>query len=323
MSGMMDNDAVAALVEAARRGDVPADAERPVARRTRVRKVDFTRPAKFSADQERRVARVLDTFCRTASTRLSAELRMPIDLELINTAQLTWANAHAQLPENAICGNLVASPIGTHMLLGAELQLVLSAIERLLGGAGDELPPERKLTEIDWVVARSFFQRLVTQLSVVMTDAAEVALELESLESHLDAEVFAGVSEPTLSATIEVRHDDTSSTVGLLIPHAAFAPMADAFTAATADGAGANADPAAVEAAMTDVDVVVHAEVAALDLPVEAVLSIKPGDTLRLGGSAAGGVSLTVGGVPVCRAAPGRMGPRRAVQVSSAAEPPR
>ena len=63
-----------------------------------MRTVDFTRPTKFTTDQERRIKRALDTFCRTASTRLSAELRMPLELEVINVSQLTWGNAHAQVP---------------------------------------------------------------------------------------------------------------------------------------------------------------------------------------------------------------------------------
>jgi flagellar motor switch protein FliM len=313
---VLSNDAVAALVDAARRGDLPEEEPRPAARRSRVRKVDFTRPAKFSSDQERRIGRLLDTFCRTASTRIAAELRMPVELELITTAQLTWANAHDALPEGAICATVGAQPIGTRILLAAELQLVLSSIERLLGGTGEELPPERKLTEIDWVIAKLFFERLLTQLSVLFTDAAQVELGIEAIENALDTEGMVGVSEPTLAATIEVRHDGTSSTVALLIPHTAFAPMAEAFTAATADDGHGEVDPAVVEAAVSDVDVLVQAEVAALEVPVEAILAIRAGDTLRLGGSAANGVRLLVGGVPIAKGSPGRMGPRRAVQVS-------
>jgi flagellar motor switch protein FliM len=319
MSGaVLSEDAVAALVDAARRGELPDEEPRPTPRRARVRKVDFTRPAKFSSDQERRLGRVLDTFCRTASTRLAAELRMPIELELINTAQLTWANAHAQLPEGAICATIQAKPVGTRMLLGAEQQLVLSAVERLLGGSGLEgPPPERKMTEIDQVVAQHFFTRLCTQLSAVFREAAELELELEALDGKLDSEQLAGVSEPSLAATIEVRHDRTSSTLALLLPYAAFAPFAESFSNTAHDGAGADNDPEAVQAAVSEVDVVVHAEVAAIELPIEAVLAIRPGDTLRLGGASSAGVGLVVGGVEVSRGAPGRVGPRRAVQVLS------
>ena len=69
-----------------------------------MRTVDFTRPTKFTADQERRIKRALETFCRTASTRLSAELRMPLELEVINVSQLTWGNAHAQVPPRSVSG---------------------------------------------------------------------------------------------------------------------------------------------------------------------------------------------------------------------------
>jgi flagellar motor switch protein FliM len=312
---ILSEDAVAAMFDAARRGELPEEESRPTPRRSRVRKVDFTRPAKFSSDQERRLGRLLDTFCRTAATRLAAELRMTVELELITTAQLTWANAFDLLPDGAICAHIGAQPIGTRMLLGAEQQLVLAAIERLLGGAGETLPPERKLTEIDWAIGKLFFDRLVTQLSALFVDAASVELGVEGIEGAMDTEGFAGVSEPTLAATIEVRHDGTSSTLALLVPHAAFAPMAEAFTAAAADDNHGEVDPAVVEAAVADVDVLVQAEVAALDVPVEAILAIRPGDTLRLGGAAANGVQLIVGGVPIGRGAPGRMGPRRAVQV--------
>ena len=114
--------------------------DEPTADRTRQRRmraVDFTRPTKFTAEQERRIKRALDTFCRTASTRLSAELRMSLELEVINVNQLTWSNAHAQVPPRSISCTVESEGAGTRMLLSAEMNLILSAIELLLGGSGD------------------------------------------------------------------------------------------------------------------------------------------------------------------------------------------
>ena len=99
MSGqVLSPDAIAALVEAAKEGRLPEESGTDRSRQRRMRTVDFTRPTKFTTDQERRIKRALETFCRTASTRLSAELRMPLELEIINVSQLTWGNAHAQVP---------------------------------------------------------------------------------------------------------------------------------------------------------------------------------------------------------------------------------
>ena len=84
MSGqVLSADAIAALVDAAREGRLPEETTTPQ-RRRRMRAVDFTRPTKFTSDQERRLKRSLEAFCRTASTRLSAELRVPLELEVIN-----------------------------------------------------------------------------------------------------------------------------------------------------------------------------------------------------------------------------------------------
>src|SRR4051794_34104399 len=101
MSGpVLSNDAITALVDAAKEGRLP-EPPRPTGRKRHMRPVDFSRPTKFTADQERRLKRAMEAFCRTAATRLSAELRVPLELELLNTTQLTWGNAHAQVPDGS------------------------------------------------------------------------------------------------------------------------------------------------------------------------------------------------------------------------------
>ena len=55
MSGpVLSPDAIAALVDAARDGRLPEEKPAPQ-RRRRMRAVDFTRPTKFTSEQERRL----------------------------------------------------------------------------------------------------------------------------------------------------------------------------------------------------------------------------------------------------------------------------
>jgi flagellar motor switch protein FliM len=63
---VLSPDAIAALVEAAKEGRLPEDSAADRSRQRRMRTVDFTRPTKFMSDQERRIKRALETFCRTA-----------------------------------------------------------------------------------------------------------------------------------------------------------------------------------------------------------------------------------------------------------------
>jgi flagellar motor switch protein FliM len=312
---VLSADAIAALVEAAKDGRLP-DETRAAPRRRRMRPVDFTRPSKYTADQERRLKRAMEAFCRTASSRLSAELRVPLELEMIDTSQLTWRDAHNQVPNGSIAAVAAITPTQTKMLLSSELNLVLGAIELLLGGAKGSGIADRRLTEIDWALARHFFDRVFAQMSLIWQDMAGVELALDGLDSHMETAQMFSVSEPTLSITMEARLDGGSSTLALLLPWSAIGPVVEALS--TQDDAVANRgedEARNVRRAVGRVDMTVRAEVASREMPIEQVLALKPGDVLTLNAPADAGITLFADKVPVHVAKPGRAGSRRAAQV--------
>ena len=137
VSELLTPDRIASLVEAAKHGELP-EPNTGQRRPHRVRMVDFSRPTKFTTEQQRRITRAAETFCQTANTRLSAELRIPIEFEVLNTVQLTWAAAQNQLPPGTLSALIDVEPIGTRMLFAAEQSFVLVCLEALLGGS-----PER------------------------------------------------------------------------------------------------------------------------------------------------------------------------------------
>jgi flagellar motor switch protein FliM len=313
---VLSPDAIAALVDAAREGRLPEQAPTPQ-RRRRMRAVDFTRPTKFNSEQERRIKRAMEAFCRTASQRMSAELRVPLELEMINATQLTWANAHAQVPSDSIAAFVQVQPIDTRMLLSAERGLLLGAIELLLGSQSTAHVKPRRFTDIDWALGRHFIDRLLAQLSLIWTDVVDLELHLQALDMHLETAQMAPVSEPTLAITMEARLEGTSATVALLLPWSAIAPVADRF-AAREDMMGSQRpeDAQSVRRAVSRVEMTVRAEVAAVELPIEQVLALREGDLLRLNAPAEAGVTLYADKVPVQQGRPGRSGSRRAVQIT-------
>jgi flagellar motor switch protein FliM len=315
---------IAALVEAAKNGELQSDAPAATQRRSpRLRTVNFARPTKFTSDQERRLSRSLESFCRTASTRLSAELRVPIELEVIASTQLTWSAAQGQLPANSVCAVIDATPIDTRLLMSAELPFVLCALEALLGSSPDQAPKERRLTEIDWALSRRLFGTMLGQLSLIWKDAADVELSLAGLEGSTENAQVAPFSEPTLSLTVEARIARTSSTMSLLIPYCAISPVAAAFSqrdgasAPTEDDEGA-AD--ALDTALRGVEITMRAEVSDTHMSVDEVLALRPGDVLTLSGQVSDGATVYADQVPVHRGRPGRSGSKRAIQVTGPAE---
>ena len=321
MSTPVDADRIAALMAAAGHARRPAEGETAAGRRPRwLRTVDFSRPTKFTTDQERRLTRAIEAYCRTASTRLAAE-RVPCELELLDCSQHTWSNAQAHVPPGSVVALAGVSPLGTRVVLSAEHALLHGALEALLGGSADRPPRDRKLTDIDLMLIRRVFDTLVEALSSVFSDHAGVELSVTEVDAAGETTYLEQPSEPTLALTMEARLGRASTVMVLLLPYHAVEPVLGRFSGR--DDANDVADPVsvdAVRAGVARVDVTVRAEVADRLMPVHDVLAIKPGDVVKLGAAAGSEVTLFAEDVPVHSARPGRSGNRRAVQVVAPAE---
>jgi flagellar motor switch protein FliM len=315
-SDRLSAEQVAALVEAAKQGQMPSPAAAP-RRGHRLRTVDFSRPTKFTADHQRRIARAIDTFCQTSVTRLSTELRTAVELETINTSQATWSGAQSQLPSGSLWVTLEVQPLGTRLLFTIEQSFILMCLDCLLGGSPDKPPRERRFSEIDNMLTQRLIESMVHQLSLVWHDLAGVTLSLVEIETFNDASQIAAVSEPTLVVVIESRVNKHSASMALLIPWLAIDPVADRMSGKETDEPESDMLGAAeIGRAVAGVPVTLRAEVAAVELPIDEILALRPGSVIRLGANAEHGVTLFAENVKLARAQPGCNGARRAIQVS-------
>ena len=119
----------------------------------------------------------------------------------------------------------------------------------------------------------------------------------------------------------------SSSTLSLIVPHRSIEPVLDRLSGGFHYGdaaGGEDADPleaAAVHASLSEAEVEVRAELAAVELTIDEVLALGEGDVVHFRAPAANGLTLFVDNVPVHRVNPGRSGSRSAVQVIERLEP--
>jgi flagellar motor switch protein FliM len=316
VSSTVDADRIAALMASAGQTRRTAEGEAGTGRRPRwLRTVDFSRPTKFTTDQERRLTRAIEAFCRSGSARLAAE-RVPCELEVLDCSQHTWSNAQAHVPPGSIIALARVEPLGTRVVLSAEHPLLNGALETILGGSADRAPRDRKLTDIDLLLIRRVFDTLVEALSGVFSDHAGVELKVTEVDPAGETTYLEQPSEPTLALTMEARLGRASTVMVLLLPYHAVEPVLARFSGRDDGSDEPDAQTVgAVRAGVSRVDVTVRAEVADRIMPVHEVLQLKPGDVVKLGGPAGSDVTLFAEDVPVHVARPGRSGSRRAVQI--------
>ncbi len=316
---LMSEGRIASLFERAA-ADRPVDIVDSGGRARWLRTIDFTRPTKFTPDQESRLRRAHESFCRLASTRLAGD-RIPMEIEIVDVVQLTWSDAHALSDRTAMSGTLLAEPMGSNLLLSLDVPLLLGCIERLLGAPSEAPPAERQLTDIDLALVRRVFDIFVESLSSTWEQLAGVRLSIPALDAHSETGQIIGSSEPTLALQMEARLQSTVGQILLLLPHTSVAPVAAAYSKPSDAGRRSDPDAAsAVRDGLAGVDITLRAEVGDVRMPVREVLALKPGDVVGLGIPADAAMGLRVDDVLLHHVRPGRHGRARAIQILGAAE---
>ena len=298
-----------------------ATAQQPVARRHRVREVDFRRPNKFNREQVRRLEHAHDGFCQSASSRLSAELRTELQLSVVGTDQLPYSVVMGEeVPRHSFVSVLRIDNLGTELALILDMPLAQCLVQRLLGGSphapGESSPTS--LTAVEAAVARRAVASLVESLSSTWMDLAQVSLSMAGTSTNPTQVQLVPSSEPTLILNISAMVDGQASVITLLLPHRSVEEIMHHFEQGAMYGPPTDADARNRElmrSAVGEVDVEVSAEAGAVKMPLAEVLAMKPGDTVRLKRPVERGVTLCVGDVQAYDGAPGRNGDLRAVQV--------
>jgi flagellar motor switch protein FliM len=293
----------------------------PTQRKHRVREVDFRRPSKFSREQVRRLEHAHDGFCQSAASRMSAELRSELQLAVLGTDQLPYGAVMAdEVARHAFVAVLRIDQLGTELGLVIDMPLAQCLVQRLLGGSSHTPAPggSVSLTAVEVAVARRAVSSLVESLSSAWLDLAQVSLSMAGTSTNPTSVQLVPSSEPTLLLNLSAALDGTASVMTLILPHRSVEPIMHHFEQGAMYGPAIEDDTRnrdLMRGAVGEVDVELRAEAGAIRLPLQRVLALKVGDTLRLKRPVARGVTLCVGDVEAYDASPGRNGNLRALQV--------
>ena len=289
-------------------------------RQARVQEIDFRRPTKFARDLVRRLEHAHESFCRTASSGLSAELRTSFELSVAGTEQLPYGTAMAETHHDSLLSVLDVSPLESEVAMIIEMPLALRLVDRLLGGGGKPREGSAEtLTDLEIVILRRAMTSLVEPLSATWLDLADVEFSISSMQTSPMTFQLVPPSEPVLMLHLEARIDGLVSPLVLCVPYRSVEPIVDKLEHRHYEG-HETVDPTAagkVREAVSGVDVELRAEAGATNLKASEVLGIKVGDVIRLRRSADKGVIVYAGDVPTYVASAGRNGNKRALKIRS------
>jgi flagellar motor switch protein FliM len=285
---------------------------------------DFRRPNKFTREHVRALQIASETFARQFTTVLSTTLRTVSQVQAKGIHQLTYDEYIRDVPNPTYLAILSLPPLAGASIFHLPLPVVMTAVDRLLGGPGTGLTVNRPLTEIEQSLVRDLLGRVLRELAY----AFESLTALEPTVSHQESNPqFAQIGSPSDMVIVfvyDLRIGAQAGQATLCIPFSALQPVLDEVTGNSLLTGRVEADAESVRDALAGrmgvAPVTVSVSFPPVVLALSDIVDLRPGDVLPLDHRVDAPLEVSVGGVPRFAARPGRRGKRLACVITSFAE---
>lgn len=324
MSEVLSQSEIDALLSAMSSGELDAESARQEIAAAHVRPFDFLRPDKFSKDQLRTIELLHETFCRAAQTQLSGQLRTMIAVDVVTADQVSYGEFVASMPTPSLITIATMEPLQGNAVIEIGLPLVLSIIDRLVGGPGTERPTPRELTEIELALISNVTDVLLDAFSEAWSTVVPTRFRRVATEMNPQFAQIVTPSDMVMLIGFQLRVGPATGTLSLCVPHLVLEPVMDRFTAQSYFSNQSDSPTPEMRDGLVSqlegVSVPVTVELGDAQLNVGDLLALSPGDVIPLSVAPGSDALVRIGRREAFHAQPGTRGRRAAVQITGRVE---
>lgn len=280
---------------------------------------DFRRPVKLSRENARTLQLACETFARQASIVLTSAMRSVCSIEVSDVEQRNYTEYVDSLPEATHMTLLTMEPIQGKAVLELPIPIVMSCVDRLLGGPGPAEQPNRPLTDLEGSVVGGIFERLVTEVRYALSSLVPVEPAIVGTEYNPQLAQIANATDAMVVARFVFRREELEQSFSLAMSFNGVLPYLNA-NGGSAEVSErertARAEAQALIAAgiqEVPVDVAVRFRGTVAD-PLE-LSGLQLGDVVRLRHPAQAPLDVTAADIVFAHATPGAQGTRLAARV--------
>lgn len=280
---------------------------------------DFRRPDKFAKDQLRTLQMLHETFARLFASSLSAYLRVPVQVDLVSVEQIPYDEYMRSLT-NSIINVFSMAPLSGQAILEVEFNIVLSMIDRLLGGPGSMVKNSSILTDIERALTESIVARALREFHTAWEGIAQFAPKREIMETQSQFVQIVPPNDVVVSILFEIKVGEMRGAMSICIPYLLLKPITSKlsaqrwFSSNVRRNTGKYATLLAKRLERTLITCAV--QLGGTHITVAELLQLKVGDVVKLEQNQHDEVSVLVGENPKFRGKPGVRGRKLAVHIS-------
>ncbi|MFB6344709.1 MAG: flagellar motor switch protein FliM, partial [bacterium] len=286
-----------------------------------IKTYDFKRPDKFSKDQIRTLQMIHETFARSTTTELSAQLRSLASLSVASVDQLSYEEFMKVVPSPTSLAVIDMDPLEGKALFELDPALAFQIVDRLFGGTGETDPAdiERELTDIEHSVIERIFMSLLNNLRDAWENIIDLRPRLEQIESNPQFVQIVPPNDMVVLITFDTKIGNVEGMANLCIPYVILGPVVDQLSATYWYSSGEQGlteqEMDRLRQQMDFVEVPVSVQVGKTKVSASDLVDLEEGDILKLDTDMDEPFKLSINGNPKYDCRPGLKGRSLAVQV--------
>lgn len=280
---------------------------------------DFRRPDKFAKDQLRTLQMLHETFARLFAGSLSAYLRVPVHVDLVSVEQIPYDEYMRSLT-GSIINVFSMAPLTGQAILEMEFNVILSMIDRLLGGPGSMVKNSSVLTDIERALTESIINRALKEFHTAWEGIAQFTPKREVMETQSQFVQIVPPNDVVVSILFEIKVGELRGAMSICIPYLLLKPITTKlsaqrwFSSSVKKNTGKYAPVLAKRLEKTQVTTVVR--LGSTNMSVGELVELKVGDIVTLNQNQHEEVDILVGNNVKFRGRPGIRGKKLAVHIN-------
>ncbi len=282
---------------------------------------DFRRPDKFAKDQLRTLQMLHETFARLFASSLSAYLRVPVHVDLVSVEQIPYDEYMRSLT-SSIINVFSMAPLAGQAILEVEFNIVLSMIDRLLGGPGSMVKSGSVLTDIEKALTESIINRALQDFHTAWEGIAQFTPKRETMETQSQFVQIVPPNDVVVSILLEIKVGEMRGAMSICIPYLLLKPITTKlsaqrwFSSSVKKNTGKYASILARRLEKTHISSTVR--LGSASISVEELLHLQIGDVVTLDRRQDEEVEMLIDNQLKFYARPGIRGKKLAVHISRA-----
>ena len=225
MAEVLSQSQIDALLNAARNGELDVDKPADKSSEQKYRKYDFYSPRKFTKDRLKMLNSIFESYARVINSRINALLHTTCEIEVDSVEEQRYYEFSNALTESDV---LALAKIDLEHLQGddpilvhLDTPVVLSMLDRLMGGEGDPDPilsSDYNLTDLELNMYDDLIRDMISILGGSWENYISLKFEYTRTEVNPTLVQLIGYDETVVIVGLNIKFPNCTGRMSLCLP---------------------------------------------------------------------------------------------------------